>query len=140
MFLWEVSVGRTPGKFLLGIRVVNHAGETPDAGAIATRNVLRIYDAAVTFAFLELLIAWDIIVRQPLPGGVSGAYRFVWSERGQRWGDEVANTFVVEGQWKPATIGSRAPVWPNRDAGIRISGEPHGATSGIRLSGKKPDN
>ncbi len=37
--------GRTPGKRMTGIRLVNAAGETPTTGAIIIRNVFRLIDS-----------------------------------------------------------------------------------------------
>jgi uncharacterized RDD family membrane protein YckC len=43
-FMFEVAVGQTVGKLLLGLRVVRADGSPPSVGAIALRTLLRIVD------------------------------------------------------------------------------------------------
>ena len=40
--------GRTPGKRIAGVRIVNLAGETPSVGALLIRNLLRLIDSLPT--------------------------------------------------------------------------------------------
>lgn len=76
--------GRTPGKGLLGIRVVGDRGEPVTFPVSAIRNVLRIVDEYLTL-WLGALIS---IVR---------------SRRDQRLGDMAAGTLVVKDRRAEAT-------------------------------------
>ena len=71
--LWD---GQTPGKRLLGLRVVRNGGGGVDLGASAARNLLRFVD------FLPF-------------GYFVGMISVVANERNQRLGDLVAGTIVV---------------------------------------------
>lgn len=74
---WEVLTrGRTPGKYLLGLRVVGAAGEPLTVKAALLRNVLRAVDT--------------------LPASYAvGLVTMIMSERGQRIGDHAAGTLVI---------------------------------------------
>ncbi len=71
--IWD---GQTPGKRLLGLRVVRNGGGGVDIGASAARNVIRFVD------FLPL-------------GYFVGMVTVVANARNQRLGDLVAGTIVV---------------------------------------------
>lgn len=74
---WEVGTGgRTPGKRLVGLRIVAADGGLLTVRALLVRNVLRVVDVL------------------PLPYG-SGLVVSVLSRRGQRIGDLAAGTVVV---------------------------------------------
>jgi uncharacterized RDD family membrane protein YckC len=65
--------GRTPGKSLVGIRVVDADGATPGTGALVRRTVPLLIEYLYVIAFI---------------GMMSSAYR-------QRLGDRWADTYVV---------------------------------------------
>ena len=68
--------GRTPGKRMAGIRIVDQSGEVPGVGAILIRNVLRLVDS--------------------LPGVYAvGLAATVLSEQSVRLGDMAAGTLLV---------------------------------------------
>lgn len=67
--------GRTVGKYLLGIRVVDRDGRAPGAGAVVSRNVFAAVDAA--FFYLVGIVA------------------IATSTADQRLGDRIAGTLVV---------------------------------------------
>jgi len=69
-----LNSGRTPGKRLLGIRVVRYGGAPPGFLAAAIRNLLRLVDVAI------------------LPVGV---LCILFTARNQRLGDLAAGTLVV---------------------------------------------
>ncbi len=69
-----LNSGRTPGKRVLGIRVVRYGGAPPGFLAAAVRNLLRLVDVAI------------------LPVGV---LFILFSPRNQRVGDLAAGTLVV---------------------------------------------
>jgi uncharacterized RDD family membrane protein YckC len=71
--IWD---GQTPGKRLLGLRVVRNGGGGVDIGASAARNVIRFVD------FLPF-------------GYFTGMVAIVANQRNQRLGDLVAGTIVV---------------------------------------------
>ena len=71
--IWD---GQTPGKRLLGLRVVRNGGGGVDIGASAARNVIRFVD------FLPL-------------GYFVGMIAIIANGRNQRLGDLVAGTIVV---------------------------------------------
>lgn len=74
-FLFEASIGATPGKRLLGLSVVRPGGSSAGVVAILVRNVARV----VEFHFYPLLL-------------------LVFVTRGrQRLGDLMVGTYVVEG-------------------------------------------
>jgi uncharacterized RDD family membrane protein YckC len=74
---FEATSGATPGKRLLGIKVVKEDGSPMDWGAAIIRNVLRIVDA--------------------LPfGSLLGFFLMVFHSRKQRVGDMAARTLVVK--------------------------------------------
>lgn len=62
MTLVESLGGRSFGKVLLGLRVVSTEGLTPTPGALALRNVLRLFD--VSFFFLPVLFVVFFPMRQ----------------------------------------------------------------------------
>jgi len=68
--------GQTPGKRLLGMRVISVDGSVPSAGQLLLRNILRLIDF-LPFGYLLGLVAMFI------------------SLRGQRLGDLVGGTLVV---------------------------------------------
>lgn len=70
----EVAWGRTVGKLCCGLRVVGLDGERPPAGALLTRNLLRLIDLLMMFFPLVLVL---------------------YSPLRQRAGDVAAGTLVV---------------------------------------------
>ncbi len=70
--LWQ---GRTPGKAVLGLRVVGPDGGTPDPLSIVIRNSIRLFEG-FTFAAVGLIAMAS-------------------SEKAQRLGDIAANTYVT---------------------------------------------
>jgi uncharacterized RDD family membrane protein YckC len=79
--LTEIFVGRSLGKLLVGLDVVNLDSSRPGVGALALRNLLRGVDAFFMFATLLLVFI------SPLR---------------QRLGDAAAGTVVVLRAQKPA--------------------------------------
>jgi len=84
-FLCEATTGRTVGKALTGLRVVRRDGSAASANAVATRNVLRIFE--------EPLLALLVLVGS--------------RKRRQRIGDFAAGTTVG----RAALSQSPAPSW-----------------------------
>jgi uncharacterized RDD family membrane protein YckC len=77
-FFW----GRTLGKVIMGIVVVNKFGKYPNIFQVLTRNILRIFEANPFFSIILI--------------GVSPAAILVLiTKRKQRAGDMLACTYVV---------------------------------------------
>jgi uncharacterized RDD family membrane protein YckC len=94
-FLWEGLTGRSPGKLVLGLRVVMVSGRPIGLGAAALRNVLRAADA--------------------LPGAyLVGVTAMALNRRFQRLGDLVAGTMVIVAG-SPRKAGPLI-LWPPPDA------------------------
>lgn len=68
--------GRTPGKRIAGVRIVNLAGETPSVGALLIRNLLRLIDSLPT-------------------GYIVGLTTAVFTKNSVRIGDIAAGTLLV---------------------------------------------
>ncbi len=51
-----VMRGRTPGKRMAGVRVINRDGSTPGVGALLTRNVFRLIDSLPLFYGVGLVV------------------------------------------------------------------------------------
>lgn len=77
--LLQGRTGQTPGKRLLGLRVVDEAGTPPGPGRSALRSLLWVVDA---FPFFVPWLTGFLVARGD-------------RERRQRIGDRVARTFVV---------------------------------------------
>ncbi len=73
--LWD---GRTPGKRVLGLRVVHTGGEPVTFHGSVLRNLIRVIDL------------------QPAVSGMAGAVCILANKRAQRLGDLVAGTVVVQ--------------------------------------------
>jgi uncharacterized RDD family membrane protein YckC len=71
----EAMTGRTLGKRLVGIRVVDEEGDAIDLSAAVVRNLLRLVDGLFIY-LVGAIFAWT-------------------SPLGQRLGDRAANTLVV---------------------------------------------
>ena len=76
-FAFEAASGRTVGKRLLGVRVVDLDGRKPPGGRIAVRTLLRLIDGILFYAVGLITIAL--------------------TRRRQRLGDLAARTTVVRG-------------------------------------------
>jgi uncharacterized RDD family membrane protein YckC len=108
-FVWEAATGTTPGKHLLGCRVVDERGGRPTLAQLALRNVLRVAELA---AGMVLLFSVFLVL--------------VLSQRRQRIGDVLAGTIVVSG------AGSEArPVNPAGRASGPGSGDADGTNTQI---------
>jgi uncharacterized membrane protein SpoIIM required for sporulation/uncharacterized RDD family membrane protein YckC len=87
--------GQTPGKRLLGLRVVQDGGYSVSLAASAVRNIVRLLDM------------------QPFPTGLLGLTVALVSRSGKRLGDMAAGTIVVREHVHHAA----APVVEREDAG-----------------------
>ena len=107
---WEARTGQTPGKKLMGLRVVRRDGASPDALAALIRNLLRVADFLPGFYF-------------------AGLASCLMSSQCQRLGDLAAGTVVVN-EKKRVDHGLRWPegfsaadvqlveAWYAREAGL----------------------
>lgn len=76
----EALAGRSPGKWLMNLRIIGIDGGTADVGALITRNLLRVIDVGIFF------LPTAMIVLMPLR---------------QRAGDVAAGTLVVRSDVRP---------------------------------------
>jgi len=74
--LMEASVGWTVGKRILGMRVIDGTGNKIGFSKSVIRNLLRLVDGLPAFNILGIIL-------------------IAYSPRGQRFGDRIAETFVV---------------------------------------------
>ena len=97
----EVASGRTIGKLCCGLRVAGLDGQRPAAGALLTRNLLRLIDLLMMFFPLVLVL---------------------YSPLRQRAGDVAAGTLVVLNKPGPDPLaeegeaGAAAPAGAKREA------------------------
>jgi uncharacterized membrane protein SpoIIM required for sporulation/uncharacterized RDD family membrane protein YckC len=90
LVLEPVMGGRTPGKRMIGVRVVTPEGLTPNLGSLIIRNVLRMIDSLPTFYVVGLLFV-------------------MFGKRHLRLGDLAAGTVLAI---------ERAPFLEKLDAGL----------------------
>lgn len=74
--LLEWRVGKTIGKYLVGIRAVNEDGSSLSLGSSLIRNILRLIDFLPIFYFVGIVV-------------------LVLSDQNKRLGDRFGNTLVV---------------------------------------------
>ena len=82
-WIWN-SVGFSPGKQALGLRIVKADGAPPGWGRGFGRTAGLLLSFSMTFGAGYLWALWDQYERLPLARG-----------RGQTWHDKIAGTFVV---------------------------------------------
>ncbi|MHB0972108.1 MAG: RDD family protein [Thermoanaerobaculia bacterium] len=76
--IFELKLGGTPGKLLVGLRVVDEQGQSPRVTSILLRNVLRLAEA-------------NPLLLGGFPAGLAASM----TKRKQRVGDLLAHTLVV---------------------------------------------
>ena len=84
--------GKTPGKAMMGIQVVNAEGQPPGVGRAALRSILWIVD---DFPYIIPLL--------------TGFITSLTTQRNQRVGDMVASTFVVDKNSVGSPVGQVGP-------------------------------
>lgn len=111
-FLMEVFFhGQSIGKKALGIRVVNIMGNEASISQYLIRLLFRAYFLVPLVAAVVVAILFDVSVGQPrlmlaigglvLMGGGMGTFLYcALNKRGQRLGDTLANTLVIEDRAK----------------------------------------
>ena len=84
--------GQTPGKWVLGIRVLSVDGQPINGLQAIMRNILRT---------LDMMPAYTGLGGVPIPTGLLGLFAMSLNQRYQRIGDMVCGTIVVveERQW-----------------------------------------
>ncbi len=88
-YAWQ---GRTPGKWLLGLRVIQENGQSLSWWGSALRNLLRVADTLP----LTLLFADDLGAFCLLPVYGPGLFVMLCSPKLQRLGDLAARTVVIQ--------------------------------------------
>jgi uncharacterized RDD family membrane protein YckC len=121
LWIMQGLTGKTPGKAVVGIKVVNAEGNPPGVGRAALRSILGIVDAFPYFL-------WYLV----------GFIVALTSERNQRVGDMAAGTFVVDKKavspTGPAGGGQQQFASPGPAAG-GFSGPPQYAQQPAQQSG-----
>jgi uncharacterized RDD family membrane protein YckC len=113
--------GRTPGKRMAGVRIVNQAGEVPSAGALLIRNVLRIVDSLPGIYAIGLLAT--IITEQSVRIGdmAAGTLLVYDGEAGSRSFDDVSHEAVAAiGLDNLELVEELLERWNDLDAGTRL--------------------
>jgi uncharacterized RDD family membrane protein YckC len=99
--------GQTPGKRVLGLRVLTTSGEPINGGQAILRNFLRFADAMpmIPFSAYAAVFGWDLLeppaeaylfyFLSPTPTFVFGLVTPAMNRRWQRLGDLAAGTMVV---------------------------------------------
>lgn len=124
MIISERVFQRTVGKWLLRIRVVSANSPRISLRAAVIRNLIKWPEVVWFMIFWPFWVLFVALVDMPMPGWISGGLRAIWSPYKQRWGDELAKTYVIKGPWTPIRVEGRN-VGPTAD---------YGSKSGIRLS------
>ncbi|WP_138974226.1 RDD family protein, partial [Patulibacter medicamentivorans] len=101
LFFWDVAWellndGRTPGKAMLGLRVVRDDGRRVDPGSSVIRNLLRIIELPLAYA--------------------PGIVMVTLSRRHQRVGDLLGGTLVVREARRASVALGRSAVAPTAGA------------------------
>lgn len=86
--------GRTPGKWLCGLRVISDDGHPITAMQALLRNLLRVVDLMPP-ATLVALDPENLFFAIPLMTGMVGLFTMMMTRRLQRLGDLAAGTMVV---------------------------------------------
>jgi uncharacterized RDD family membrane protein YckC len=90
-WIMQGLTGKTPGKAMMGIQVVNAEGNPPGVGRAILRSILYIVDGFPIYVL-------------PLVGFIVA----LSSERNQRVGDMAANTYVVDKNFAGQPVGAIA--------------------------------
>lgn len=116
LVLEPLTGGRTPGKRMIGLRVLTPEGIAPSVGALLTRNLFRIVDSMPMFYVVGLLFV-------------------MFGRRHVRLGDLAAGTVLaVDRAPFLEKIGAGGGAWPAaRERAARL-GRRHGSEVGDALS------
>lgn len=112
-WVWN-SLGWSPGKRLLGLRIVNDRGAAPGAGRGFARTVAPML-AGVVSGMLAVVFAVALPPELALLLGMTPLYLNylwpLWDTRRQTWHDKLASTYVV----KAEADGSEHPAGASPD-------------------------
>ncbi|HPI53197.1 MAG TPA: RDD family protein [Chitinophagaceae bacterium] len=87
--------GQTPGKMLLGIRVVSLDGQKPTLSQLLIRWLIRPIDFGFTSG-IGLLVTGNIFIGAVfILGSIAAVWYFAMSPLNQRFGDLIAGTVIV---------------------------------------------
>ena len=114
--------GQTPGKRLLGIRVLSYDGQPINGLQGVMRNVLRAADL-MPIVPPSAFEAWGDDVQFAIPTGLIAILVPIFNRRYQRLGDLVVGTIVVveERSWSPSAAKVEDPRIPELAALLPIS-------------------
>lgn len=116
LVLEPLTAGRTPGKRMVGLRVLTPEGIAPSTGALFTRNLFRIVDSMPVFYVVGLLFV-------------------MFGRRHVRLGDLAAGTVLaVDRAPFLESLGTAEAAWqPARERAARL-GRRHGSEVGDALA------
>lgn len=132
--LLEWRFGRTLGKFVVNVRVVSEAQPRISFRQSLVRNLLK-FPELVLAQMISLMWLIAIVARSGL---IYGPWLIFGPPPRQRWGDQLAGTYVIRGPWKPVLMHGSRPASSEGDSAFRPTRYPADGSSGIRLSGRKP--
>jgi len=109
MVLEPLMGGRTPGKRMIGLRILTPEGVVPSVGALLTRNVFRLIDSMPVFYMVGLLFV-------------------IFGRRHLRIGDLAAGTVLaVERAPFLEKLGTRDATWQEARRRAAVLGRRHGS-------------
>ncbi len=109
--------GASPGKRMMGLRVVDTSGAPISFGQSFVRNMLRFADG------------------MPIPFYGFGLLSTLMTRRFQRLGDLLANTVVVYDRLPNMHVAALPPVLESRAPGVPLTREEQAALAGFRERG-----
>lgn len=87
--------GQSPGKQLIGLKVVRSGGDLPVS---FMESILRNIPFAIVYLFLIIpFIGWVLLIIVGIPILLFESYLVCTEEKARRIGDTIAQTMVVEG-------------------------------------------
>lgn len=127
-----VMRGQTPGKRMVGIKIVNHDGISPGIGALLIRNIFRLIDSMPVFYLIGLLVC--LITHQHVRiGDLAAGTLLVYQENvtSSSWqigefGNNHYDISVIE------TARELTERWPTLNSDVRV-GLARKLLTGIKL-------
>jgi uncharacterized RDD family membrane protein YckC len=93
--LIEGVTGRSPGKMLVGLRVVDEAGQVPPLGTLLVRYLVKTSSSLIAFAALFVGAHALDVVSQVVAWGIFLGFFLVLTKSRQALHDKIAGTAVL---------------------------------------------
>jgi uncharacterized RDD family membrane protein YckC len=113
--------GRTPGKRMAGVRIVDVHGHTPGVGALLMRNVFRLVDALPAFYGLGLVVAM-LTQRQVRIGDIAAGTLLIHEEKVTAQAFRRSTRLLLDQRLTPAQqefLQDLLERWPQLDQAVR---------------------